>query len=89
VISLELLKNQEGFAGEVGSHRVSGMSLVSDSAFRRALARARDGKALDLAETVVLLQVRGDNLDTLLGHAARVRDAGLALPDAMPVGRPW
>ncbi|MGW0478229.1 bifunctional FO biosynthesis protein CofGH [Nonomuraea sp. NPDC003214] len=54
------------------------MSLVSDSAFRRALARARDGKALDAAEATVLLQARGDHLDTLLDHAARVRDAGLA-----------
>ncbi|MFB4288304.1 bifunctional FO biosynthesis protein CofGH [Nonomuraea sp. ATR24] len=54
------------------------MSLVSDSAFRRALARARDGKSLDAAEATVLLQARGDHLDTLLDHAARVRDAGLA-----------
>ncbi|WP_049576952.1 bifunctional FO biosynthesis protein CofGH [Nonomuraea sp. SBT364] len=54
------------------------MSLVSDSAFRRALARARDGKALDVAEATVLLQARGDHLDTLLDHASRVRDAGLA-----------
>ncbi|MEU6997069.1 bifunctional FO biosynthesis protein CofGH [Nonomuraea sp. NPDC046570] len=53
------------------------MSLVSDSALRRALARARDGKALDLTEAVVLLQARGDHLDALLAHAARVRDAGL------------
>ncbi|MBB4933916.1 FO synthase [Lipingzhangella halophila] len=44
---------------------------------RRALARARDGKALDSAEAAVLLQARGDDLDELLGHAARVRDAGL------------
>src|SRR5690242_14297815 len=44
---------------------------------RRALARAARGATLDLAETTVLLQVRGDDLRTLMGHAARVRDAGL------------
>lgn len=44
---------------------------------RRALARARDGKTLDADEAAVLLHARGDDLDTLLGHAARVRDAGL------------
>jgi FO synthase len=51
---------------------------ASESAIRRALARARDGKTLDQAEAVVLLQARGEQLSTLLGHAARVRDAGLA-----------
>ncbi|MFC3817532.1 bifunctional FO biosynthesis protein CofGH [Planomonospora venezuelensis] len=44
---------------------------------RRALARARDGKTLDQAEATVLLHARGEALDTLLGHAGRVRDAGL------------
>ncbi|MEU5864913.1 MULTISPECIES: bifunctional FO biosynthesis protein CofGH [unclassified Nonomuraea] len=53
------------------------MSVVSDSALRRALARARDGKALDLTEAVVLLHARGEQLDALLDHASRVRDAGL------------
>ena len=53
------------------------MSLASDSAFRRSLARARDGKALDVAEATVLLQARDGHLDTLLDHASRVRDAGL------------
>jgi FO synthase len=53
------------------------MSLVSDSALRRALARARDGKALDATEATVLLHARGEHLDTLLDHASRVRDAGL------------
>ncbi|MER6943299.1 bifunctional FO biosynthesis protein CofGH [Nonomuraea sp. NPDC000554] len=53
------------------------MSLVSDSAFRRALARARDGKAIDVAEATVLLHARDEHLDTLLEHASRVRDAGL------------
>ncbi|MET7461508.1 bifunctional FO biosynthesis protein CofGH [Nonomuraea sp. NPDC005501] len=59
------------------------MSLVNDSALRRALARARDGKALDVTEAAVLLHARGDHLNTLLEHASRVRDAGLAA-----VGRP-
>ncbi|MBB5777388.1 bifunctional FO biosynthesis protein CofGH [Nonomuraea jabiensis] len=53
------------------------MSLVSDSALRRALARARDGKALDVTEVTVLLHARGEHLDALLDHASRVRDAGL------------
>src|SRR3954470_6597021 len=47
------------------------------SAARRALARARDGKSLDVTETEVLLGARGEQLETLLEHAARVRDAGL------------
>ncbi len=51
---------------------------ASPSAIRRALARARDGKTLDLAEAAVLLQARGGDLTTLLGHSARVRDSGLA-----------
>ena len=45
---------------------------------RRALARARDGKALDVAEAAVLLQARGADLDALCAAAARVRDQGLA-----------
>ncbi|MFD1542171.1 bifunctional FO biosynthesis protein CofGH [Nonomuraea guangzhouensis] len=53
------------------------MSLVSESALRRALARARDGKTLDVAEAAVLLHARDEHLDTLLEHASRVRDAGL------------
>ena len=44
---------------------------------RRALRRARDGAALDVAETAVLLHARGEHLDDLLGAAARVRDAHL------------
>jgi FO synthase len=44
---------------------------------RRALARARAGKALDRAEASVLRGARGDELDSLLDVAARVRDAGL------------
>jgi FO synthase len=45
---------------------------------RRVLARARDGKALDLDEATIALHARGDDLRTLLGFAARARDAGLA-----------
>ena len=44
---------------------------------RRALARARDGKPLDQAEATVLLHARGTNLQALLQHAKRTRDAGL------------
>ena len=47
------------------------------SALRRALARARDGKALDQGEAATLLHARGDQLAELLGYAARTRDAGL------------
>jgi FO synthase len=45
---------------------------------RRALARARDGKALDPGEAGILLQARGEDLERLLGYAGRTRDAGLA-----------
>lgn len=47
------------------------------NAMRRALRRARDGVALDVAEAAVLLQARGTDLDDLCASAARVRDAGL------------
>ena len=53
-------------------------SPPSDNALRRALARARDGKPLDQGEAATLLHARGDDLDRLLGYAARTRDAGLA-----------
>lgn len=49
----------------------------TDNAMRRALARARDGKALDPTEATVLLHARDEHLLTLLEHAGRVRDAGL------------
>ena len=45
---------------------------------RRALARARDGKPLDLTEATVLLAARGEDLSDLSASAARVRDQGLA-----------
>ncbi|WP_437098513.1 bifunctional FO biosynthesis protein CofGH [Streptomyces flavidovirens] len=47
------------------------------NSMRRALKRARDGVALDVAEAAVLLQARGDDLLDLAASAARVRDAGL------------
>ncbi|TDE34694.1 bifunctional FO biosynthesis protein CofGH [Actinomadura sp. 6K520] len=50
---------------------------ATSSALRRALARARDGKTLDRSEATTLLQARGAQLDDLLAHAARTRDAGL------------
>jgi FO synthase len=53
-------------------------SGVSEVTVRRALARAGDGEPLDQAEAEILLQARGDDLSTLLGYAARARDAGLA-----------
>ncbi|GHH68437.1 FO synthase [Streptosporangium violaceochromogenes] len=49
----------------------------TDNAMRRALARARDGKALDPTEATVLLHARDEHLLTLLEHAGRVRDVGL------------
>ncbi|HEY2288078.1 MAG TPA: bifunctional FO biosynthesis protein CofGH [Streptosporangiaceae bacterium] len=51
---------------------------ASENALRRVLARARDGKALDRDEAATLMHARGEQLGSLLGHAARVRDAGLA-----------
>ncbi len=53
------------------------------SGLRRALARARDGKSLDIAEATVLLGARDADLDALLTVAGRVRDAGL-----VDAGRP-
>ena len=52
-------------------------SGVSEAAMRGALARARDGKPLGQSEAEILLHARGDDLTTLLGYAARTRDAGL------------
>src|SRR3954449_10091443 len=59
------------------------MDGPSDNAIRRALARARDGKALDVDEATVLLAARGDDLQALCETAARVRDQGL-----VDAGRP-
>ncbi|WP_437102691.1 bifunctional FO biosynthesis protein CofGH [Streptomyces sp. enrichment culture] len=49
----------------------------TENSMRRALKRARDGVALDVAEATVLLQARGADLTDLAASAARVRDAGL------------
>lgn len=49
----------------------------TENSLRRALKRARDGVALDVAEAAVLLQARGEALTDLAASAARVRDAGL------------
>ncbi|MGV4985532.1 bifunctional FO biosynthesis protein CofGH [Streptomyces sp. NRAIS3] len=49
----------------------------TENSMRRALKRARDGVALDVAEAAVLLQARGEDLTGLAASAARVRDAGL------------
>src|ERR1017187_4546357 len=56
----------------------SGTLTPSDTALRRVLARARDGKPLDHGEATTLLHARGEHLETLLGYAGRTRDAGLA-----------
>src|SRR6185369_7153376 len=50
---------------------------------RRALARVREGKALDEGEALVLLGARGADLDELLGSSTRVRDAAM-----VAAGRP-
>jgi FO synthase len=44
---------------------------------RRALRRAIDGVSLDANEAAVLLHARGNDLDALMGAAARSRDAHL------------
>ena len=62
-------------AGETGG--------ASSNAMRRALARARDGKSLDLTEATVLLGARGEQLTAVMASAAAVRDAGL-----LQLGRP-
>ncbi|GHH02908.1 FO synthase [Streptomyces rubradiris] len=49
----------------------------TENSMRRALKRAREGVALDVAEAAVLLQARGTDLTDLAASAARVRDAGL------------
>jgi FO synthase len=52
-------------------------AIPADTAMRRALARARDGKPLDQGEAATLLHARGGDLDRLLSYASRTRDAGL------------
>ena len=60
-----------------GANGVDGVNGVTPSAMRRTLARARDGKPLDLDEATVLLHARDEDLQTLLTYASRTRDAGL------------
>jgi FO synthase len=50
---------------------------MTSHGMRRALARARDGKTLDVAEIEALLAARGHDLDVLSEIAGRLRDAGL------------
>ncbi|MFJ4264386.1 bifunctional FO biosynthesis protein CofGH [Paenarthrobacter nicotinovorans] len=57
--------------------------VPSESALRRALRRADDGVTLNAEEAQTLLHARGENLDRLMGAAARMRDAGL-----LKAGRP-
>jgi FO synthase len=76
-------REASGAIGDPNVGQVPGISEngthpgVTASAMRRTLARARDGKPLDLAEATVLLHARGEDLDTLLTYASRTRDAGL------------
>src|SRR3954462_2803015 len=56
---------------------------MSSNAMRRALARAADGKSLDLDEATVLVGAREDDHADLCATAARVRDQGL-----VDAGRP-
>ena len=73
------------FRGNAGNGEVtdpegdsgSGVGAPTASAMRRTLARARDGKPLDVDEATVLLHARGEDLNRLLDYASRTRDAGL------------
>src|SRR6516225_2230103 len=63
--------------GGITANGTNGNGRVTAAGMRRALARARDGKALDRDEATVLLHARGDDLHKLLEYASRTRDAGL------------
>ena len=73
------------FRGSAGNGEVTdpegdsgtGVGAPTASAMRRTLARARDGKPLDVDEATVLLHARGEDLQKLLQYASRTRDAGL------------
>ena len=73
------------FRGNAGNGEVTdpegdsgtGVGAPTASAMRRTLARARDGKPLDVDEATVLLHARGEDLQKLLDYASRTRDAGL------------
>src|SRR5262245_42323792 len=67
-----------GASGASAASRTSVPAGVPGAAaMRRTLARARDGKPLDVGEATVLLHARGEDLNTLLEYASRTRDAGL------------
>src|SRR3984893_18218807 len=76
-------REASGAIGDPNVGQVPGISengthpAVTASAMRRTLARARDGKPLDLDEATVLLHARDDDLHKLLEYASRTRDAGL------------
>src|SRR5947209_17961966 len=55
---------------------MSDPSVAPGHELRRALARARAGKALSVDEAEALLGARGDALEDLLAIAARLRDLG-------------
>ena len=59
------------------------VTTPTTSQLRRAVARARDGKALDAVEAQVLLHARGADLDALCEAATAVRDAAM-----LAAGRP-
>src|SRR4029079_5366525 len=73
------------FRGNAGNGEVTdpegdngiGAGAPTASAMRRTLARARDGKALDVDEATGLLHARGEDLQRILQYASRTRDAGL------------
>ena len=65
------------------AHTAATDSAGPTRSIRRALARARDGKALDEAEALALLGARGAELEALFASATRVRDAAM-----VAAGRP-
>jgi FO synthase len=86
VTGSEEARETNDFSGGILTSETS----VTAAAMRRALARARDGKALDLDEATILLQARGEDLQTLLRYASRTRDAGLTAagrPDVITYSR--
>lgn len=72
-----------GLASKPAFDAWSTMSEPTPSAMRRALARAANGRTLNVDEASVLLAARGSDLEALCTTAARVRDAGL-----VDAGRP-
>ena len=66
-----------GSMADTPADSVPAQAAPSASASRRAVRRVRDGATRDVTEAAVRLAARGDDLDELLTHAGRVRDAGL------------